>query len=252
MFQEAKPTLRPLPAYSELYPFSEDVMANMAYHFEARDTRSLLYFEPVSKVVMSWRKAWSVRPCSLTWESVGDAVVIRDRRPGFTRRNFRLTGDAVAVFHALDRPRKLDAVAQELAPRQKLQLTVIQPEAIQHEGSGSGSDPRTAYPRRGVRSLKNRIADRLVREESVSFTREDFARQPDACVKALVDAGVIYVDDGLYLTLPVSEYRRPQQADWITFTIPRAGDGLRRFARTVRTSLIDWRQIALDRLVKQN
>jgi hypothetical protein len=96
------------------------------------------------------------------------------------------------------------------------------------------------------------MKDRLSDEESVSFTREEFQRSPEACLRLLIEAGVIYVEDGLYLTLPVSELRRPRQADWVNFSIPRVGDRFRRLAPAARALLIDWRQIALNRLARQN
>ena len=126
MFQQAKSTLRPIPGYAELYPFSEDTISTIAYHFEAREQKPRPYFEPLSAQVAKWRESWSVRGSTLTWESVGDAILIRDRRPGFVRRNYRLTDHAVKVFHALDRPRKLAAVAEELSPQRKLELKVIE------------------------------------------------------------------------------------------------------------------------------
>ncbi len=234
MFREAQGKLRPLPGYAELYPFPEETLTNMAYHFEAKESKEFPYFEPVSKEVLRWRESWSVRGCTLTWQDVGDAVLIRDRRPGFVRRNYRLTDYAVTVFHALDRPRKLAAIGRELLVDQPSDLVAGRPDA------------NAAPVRRPLQGLRHRIADRRCDEVPVSFTRDDFRQNPEACVKALVDAEVIYVEDESYLMLPVSELRRPRQADWVSFRIPGVGDGFRRLAADVRAALIDWREIALS------
>ena len=97
-----------------------------------------------------------------------------------------------------------------------------------------------------------RAADRLSDELLVTFTADEYVRHPEACVRELVEAGVIYVEDGSYLTLPVSEHRRPQQADWINFRVPGIGDRPRRLAQTVRSQLVDWRELALHRLSRQS
>ena len=253
MFMEAKGHLRPDPGYAELYPFPEDTIANLAYHFEDKEPRSHTYFEPVSSEVLRWRKSWSERGCTLTWTTVDNAVLIRDRRPGFTRQNLRLTGHAVAVFHALDKPRKLQAVARELSPQRKVELTVIQPGAGQDGGTDSSAVTTHTASLRGWRRLRQRIVDRLTHEESVSFTADEFERHPEGCLKGLVDAGVIYVDDDSYLTLPVLEVRRPRQIDWVgNYSIPGFGDRFWRLAQSVRASFIDWREVALNRLLRQN
>lgn len=239
MFRDPGTELRPVPGYSELYPFPEETIAGFAYHFEPKQPPPYPYFEPVTKEVVRWREKWNARGCTLTWESVDESIVIRDRRPGFIRRNFRLTDHAVAVFHALDRPGKLQAVARELSPTRKLELTVIQADASSHEENGSaGGIVRSAAPRGRMGTVRQRLADRRTPVESVSFSRDAFDRDPEACVQVLVDAGVIYVEDDLYLTLPVSELRRPRQVDWIgDFSGSGVGGWIRRLAPNIRAAL---------------
>jgi ribosomal peptide maturation radical SAM protein 1 len=250
MFKSAAPGfLRPLPGYMELYPFPEETIAKMAYHFEAREQKDFSYFEPVSAGILRWRESWSVRGCTLTWESVGDGILIRDRRPGFQPRNYRLTDHAVSVFHSLDRPRKLGAIAADRAPVRKLELKVIQSEASGPDTKAVADDETPAVAQRGLwRGLVQRVADRGTIEVPVSFTRAAFEQDPDASLKVLIDAGVIYVDDGSYLALPVSARRRPRQADWVNFRVPGIGDRVRRLRNAAKGTAVDWRQIALDRL----
>lgn len=245
MFRDPGTELRPVPGYSELYPFPEETIAGLAYHFEPRHQPPYPYFEPVTREVARWREKWTERGCTLTWESVDAGILIRDRRPGFVRRNFRLTDHAVAVFHALDRPRKLEAVARELSPKPKLALTVIQPDAPGQENDGpAGGSARDVVPRGGLHSAWQRVSDRRVPEEAVSFSREAFDRDPEACVRVLVDAGVIYVEDDLYLTLPVAEHRRPRQVDWIgDFSGSGVGGWIRRLAPSVRAALVNARLV---------
>ena len=87
-------------------------------------------------------------------------------------------------------------------------------------------------------TVRQRLADRRTPVESVSFSRDAFDRDPEACVQVLVDAGVIYVEDDLYLTLPVSELRRPRQVDWIgDFSGSGVGGWIRRLAPNIRAAL---------------
>ena len=249
MFREPAVPLRPVPAYSELYPFSEDTIAAFAYHFEPRESRGYSYFEPLTQAVARWQRKWQVRGCTLTWAAEGDAIAIRDRRAGFPRRNYLLTDHAVSVFYALDRPRKLPAVAGEQPANRKLALTVIQPGA-----DSDATDAIRSGPARTIwRRMRLRIADRGIPTESISFTRDEFGRDAEACVQPLVDAGIIYVDADLYLTLPVSEHRRPPQAQWIgDFSGSGVMGWLHRLVPALRGLFIDWRDVALNRLLKQN
>jgi ribosomal peptide maturation radical SAM protein 1 len=251
MFRNPKAELRPLATYSELYPFSEETIATFAYFFEPRETRQYPYFEPLTKELVRWREHWAERGCTLTWAPDGDAILIRDRRPGFTRRNVRLTGHAVAVFHALDRPRKLQGVAQELSSTRKVQLTVIQADDASQERDAAPDGARRSMttPQR-LRAMTQRIADRWIPEDVVSFTSEEFDRNPDACLKGLVDGGIIYVEDDMHLTLPVSELHRPRQLDRSSDLSGAAfREWLGRRASAARALLGDLRKGELDRAV---
>ena len=84
----------------------------------------------------------------------------------------------------------------------------------------------------------------------VSYTSEEFDRNPDGCVKSLVDGGIIYVEDEMHLTLPVSEPHRPRQLDRSSDLSGTAlADWLRRRASAARTALGDLRKGELDRAV---
>ncbi|MCC7416292.1 MAG: RiPP maturation radical SAM C-methyltransferase [Acidobacteria bacterium] len=251
MFRESRNDLRPIPHYQELYPFAEETIADFAYHFEPKESRSHAYFEPLTHELNRWREKWGLRGCTLTWESDGGAILIRDRRPGFERRNYRLTGYAVKVFHALDRPRKLQGIGRELTVEQPSELVQARKTAQTGSARADGT-PAGAASRRRLRALGNAVSDWLTSEQSVSFSREEFERSPEACVQALIDAGVIYAADEQYLMLPVSELRRPYPVDWINFAIPSAAARARRAASTVKAWLVDWRALAPRRPARQS
>jgi hypothetical protein len=82
----------------------------------------------------------------------------------------------------------------------------------------------------------------------LSYTSEEFDRNPDGCAKSLVDGGIVYVEDEMHLTLPVSGLHRPRQLDRSSDLSGAAfGDWLRRRVSAARAALGDLRKGELDR-----
>ena len=201
--------LRPAVQYRAFYPFSEDVVSRLAYFFERDDSPKFPYVEGVKREVLRWQQAYErsatrKERSSLSWAEAGDDIVIDDCRSGFPRRRYRLVNHAVPVFRALDRPTTLDAVVKAT------ETTEVQPSCD-----------------RAKRSTVNPLSSGLRRawartEEAISFTREEFAREPARCLERLVEAGVIYVEDDWYLALPVADGSRRASSTirrWQTTTV---------------------------------
>lgn len=216
MFHDPPSALRPIPDYSELYPFPEDVIAGLAYYFEPAGAQDYPYLGPVIEAVNRWKDVWNSQACTLTWASAGGDILIRDRRPGYADRDFRLADHAVAVFHALDRPRKLQAVIRDLSS-EEAQLPIVDPadsSRAQADGSSTDASVHGLFGRMPRRHQSRRQMDGCAGEDLVSFTREEFAHRPEECLRPLVKAELLYVEDDLYLTLPVAAGNRAYQSEW--------------------------------------
>ena len=61
-----------------MYPFPEETIADLAYHFEAKESRECPYFEPLSQEITRWNRIWDDRHCTLTWETAGDEILINN------------------------------------------------------------------------------------------------------------------------------------------------------------------------------
>ena len=200
--------LRPASQYRVFYPFSEDVSSRLVYLFERDDSPQFPYVAGLKTEVQNWQETYRLsairnKGSALSWTQAGDAILIDDRRSGFPRRRYRLLNHAVHVFHALDSPTTLQAVAKstnELA-RQRPKTTTDERDAGTPEGRPSnGGASRTTFG-----SLGSGLWKALGRnDEVISFTREEFDRRPAECLERLVDNGVIYVEGDWYLALPVA------------------------------------------------
>jgi ribosomal peptide maturation radical SAM protein 1 len=191
--------LRPDRRYSALYPFGEETLTRLAQRFELVDPPSLSHLEPVKQAVARWRrKYYSTRllrgRSSLSWKRDGDDVLIRDRRAGFPRRNYRLSRFAPQALLALDQPTTLRAV-----------LRVLQGDRDVPDPLPTGTMPHQAPPEETAGGrLRGPLLSRM--EVTVSFSREEFFADPEGCLAPLVKAGLIYVEDTWYLSLPVASH----------------------------------------------
>jgi ribosomal peptide maturation radical SAM protein 1 len=213
MFHDPPTELRPFCAYFEIYPLPEKIIAGLAYYFEPTQPREFPYVQAIAESVKRWKQAWNPSTCTLTWENgVGD-ILIRDRRPGFAARDFRLVDHAVAVFHALDRPRQLKGVVRDLHSEEP--EPIGNPAAARSDRNNGSSTriERSGFLRRRRRWNRQQRRD-PDNEELVSFTREEFAERPEACLRPLVEAGLLYVEEHYYVTLPVHVNHRAHPRQW--------------------------------------
>ncbi len=218
--------LRPSPGYSLLYPFAFEVLERLAYHFERTDTPSLAHLDELRERVARWREAERIRPAwlgggvSLTWTYAADGVVVHDRRPGFPRTRYRLRDHAARVFLDLDGPARLDALVERA-----------------RSGAGRANRPWAESQATHVRGAGWRPW--AGRERSIAFTRDDFVRDSAACLRPLVDAGLVYVEDETCLALPVARVPRVD-LEWPGLSARRPSSLVRDVAAAVR---IAWRDV---------
>jgi ribosomal peptide maturation radical SAM protein 1 len=219
--------LRPVPHYRLFYPFSEDVLSKLVYFFERDDSPKFPYVEGVKREVREWQKAYELSSArkersSLSWTEEGGEIVIDDRRAGFPRRRYRLADHAAAVFHALDRPTTLEAAAKsaEAASSEGPRESPRPERRASPEARAPGVGPRRTDRKTGTRSKPWWTGHGS--EEVISFTPEEFGREPARCLEPLVLGGILYVEDDWYLALPVARAsHRPSSTirRWHTTTV---------------------------------
>ena len=97
--------LRPCDFYAMVYPFSDDVLANLAYHFVDQDYRAeylvtmVRWLARIREQVEAWRRQWAggiaASPPELCFETKGGAAVVYDSRSGHPWSTLSVTqGDA--------------------------------------------------------------------------------------------------------------------------------------------------------------
>lgn len=219
--------LRPSEKYSLIYPFAESTVARLAYLFDLRGRvpHHLSYLQEITRVVVDWRTHFnSASECTLTWQAEGEDIVVHDRRPGFPRCDYRLQDHAVAAFRALDDPRPLNAAVRE-----------SQAFATTRDDGGKGSGlpaagpalPRESAMLVGVSRMGASPAQPYFQpwpapivplastgEQTISFSRKEFAEAPHRCVGPLVESGLLLEEDGWFVTLPVQQEHRSSDPGW--------------------------------------
>jgi len=219
--------LRPHEYYSFIFPFEEEMSSRLAYFFEleGRAPHDLSYLAQVKDLVREWIQRYHADGCTLTWRRDHGGIIIKDRRHGFAACDYHLRDHAIAVFEALDAPITLEAAARKAGVSVEAQASDDEvlpapPRPASRSASGPswhrqpsvthwplmpellwavqpGAQPFTADP------------DRII-----TFTAKEFSDEPAACLEPLVGSGIIYVDDGLYVTLPVNEEARSNEHGW--------------------------------------
>lgn len=99
--------------YRLIYPFSDVVLARLAYHFQDRNFAASHYaalsegYHAVRRAVDDWRQHWShgTRP-SLRFEQRGTGTVVLDSRDGELVEH-DLGDPGIAVLRALEQPRRI-------------------------------------------------------------------------------------------------------------------------------------------------
>lgn len=185
--------LRPSGMYRELYPFPEEEIARLAYMFEdtGSPSRDLTYVDSLAAAIGQWRRLFREHDCTLTWRQDGNDIVVSDRRGEASPRIYRLKEFAGRLFRLVDAPRALASLVTEAV---------------------DGENPDEAH--RFLATLFGLDAaspDEIV----IRFSHQEFAADPEGCVRPLVDAGLFYAEDGRYLALPVADTYRPMTARWL-------------------------------------
>jgi ribosomal peptide maturation radical SAM protein 1 len=212
--------LRSHEKYSFIYPFEEASLARLAYVFQADGgtPRDPAYLAKLRDVVSEW--TWHFNPdvSTLTWAMDGPEILVKDRRPGFERRDYRLQDHAVAVFRVLDQPRTTAGALRVLSGDVD-SAAATPPGSAGAGGSTDGRSHGGADPRRPAFDASAVWAawpwpapwepSDVAPEQAIAFTEGDFATDPAACLRPLVAAGIVFEDDGWYLALPVHEHHRP-------------------------------------------
>jgi ribosomal peptide maturation radical SAM protein 1 len=210
--------LKPKSGYQILYPFSDEIIARLVYFFERDDAPRFPYVKRLKQEVRRWQRLWQrnhrlppEEGASLTWTEQNGDVVIEDRRPGFPRRRYRLKDYAVEVFHALDRPTTLQAVVRASkkpqAPSLDLEATPL--ETPRASTKLSSENRPHGWWKRLMAPVPGGKGSRSTTEQVTAFARGEFESRPAKLLKPLVTAGIVYVDDGWYLALPVARESKP-------------------------------------------
>jgi ribosomal peptide maturation radical SAM protein 1 len=109
--------VRPMAAYSYVYPLPESALRNMAYFFEYdyRDGRRPGdYAAAVVQRAAEWTELFATKPARLDAYEVGNMLVIADTRPCAARPRHIYTGLAARVYHECDTAAKIPSLARRL------------------------------------------------------------------------------------------------------------------------------------------
>jgi hypothetical protein len=109
--------VRPMAAYSYVYPLPESALRNTAYFFEYdyRDGRRPGdYAAAVVRRAEEWVGLFATKPVRLDAYEVGNMLVIADTRLCATRPRHIFTGLAARVYHECDTAAKVPSLARRL------------------------------------------------------------------------------------------------------------------------------------------
>jgi len=199
--------LRPADGYARLYPFPDSEIEQLAYMFYADNHEGGgALFEELNALIGRWRHVYTPADCTLTWEQQGGCIAIRDRRPGFTARGYRLQGYACDVFRELDVPHTISGLvrAAKLAP------------------PPSETDRLLAW------IFASEVGPDM---EVIGFDADAFVGDPLGCIAPMLAAGLLFEDaaatpsdmtrpgDALagetrYVALPVHASYRAEDTSW--------------------------------------
>ncbi len=197
--------LRPHRSYFTVFPLPEAEVARLAYVFEAegRSPFSLSYLAGLNDAVRHWIADFRLHHALLDWKAEGDSLLVRDRRPGLPRADYRLEGYAADVFLALDAPIKVEALATGMEHRREAMAA-----------SAIGPGPAARAPRRPPGEFAIVPPPAPAPETVIRFDRPDFEAAPDACLRPLVEAGIVYRDEDLFIALPTAARGRRIDDGW--------------------------------------
>ncbi|MCM2255466.1 MAG: RiPP maturation radical SAM C-methyltransferase [Vicinamibacteria bacterium] len=234
--------LRPAADYHFLHPFGDDALARIGYFFEdVRGAQLGPHVREFAQAVMAWCAAWREDDCLLTWQQIGDEVVVDDRRPGFGPRQWRLGGFAAAIVPALTDVGTLSGLlrlAREHADGgsgAEERSFATEPPGARAPGSarreppdgGSGAEersfatepPRARAPGSARREPPDGEATRGADATALRFCAADFVARPRECLQPLFEAGLLLEEGGgahdcRLLALPVAADWRRTPESW--------------------------------------
>lgn len=215
--------LRPDPRYYYLYPFPEEEVARLCYVFESDVPMESKYLDQLEQKVTEWQQTYYSTGCTLTWSSTKEAIHVKDRRKGFPPTDYRITGHARLIYEILDEPQGLKSVARRLSSGSTTApVAPIATVSARRGGraglgeavspSGSSAEPVAVSTDSATATAPEPAAE--IAHRHVHFSEEDYNRDPAATLAPLVEAGLIYEEDGYYVTLPVHEERVPKRGEW--------------------------------------
>ncbi len=216
--------LHPDPRYFYLYPFSEEEVARLCYVFEPETPPESKHLGELEQKVAKWHQTYYSTGCTLTWSSTEDAIHIKDRRQDFPPTDYRLTGFARVIYGVLDEPHTLKGVVRQLSRGPATVPGVPIAAVSARRGGRAGFGEAVSHPGLAAESVAVSTDAAIATDTEPAaeiahhhfhFSEEDYNRDPDATLAPLVEAGLIYEDDGYYVTLPVHEERIPKQEAWL-------------------------------------
>jgi len=187
--------LQASPKYRYLYPFSKDVLDNLAYVFEpcaeGAETNQE-YLNELRAQVKFWQQRFDFESCLLTWCWSGSDIVVDDRRPRLGPRRYRLRDFAVAVLRLTDDPRSLSGLIEAAS------------------GNGCSLDEADVMAMLTTFSPPPACTE----EQMIGFTKTEFLQDSSACLASMIKADLLFVEGNSYLALPVRRSSPEYAKQW--------------------------------------
>ncbi|MBV8458614.1 MAG: RiPP maturation radical SAM C-methyltransferase, partial [Acetobacteraceae bacterium] len=110
--------LKPVPAYGFVYPFDEDTISRLAYHFEMH-SEALYRIEETVAPMLAEQRLWTRRHLDsvLYCEDLGEVMTVTDRRWGWERRGLIFTGAEAELLRLCWRNTAWNRIRSELGGR---------------------------------------------------------------------------------------------------------------------------------------
>lgn len=124
--------VRPAAAYHYVYPFSEEILTRLAYHFDfdyADDRQPEMYSNVLRDAVEEWRT--QAISGSLLSQRTNGRLTLYDSRPGAHQREIVLEGVAKTVYDYCDKGRSLPAILRHLEQLEEPSTTHVDAPGVQ-------------------------------------------------------------------------------------------------------------------------
>jgi ribosomal peptide maturation radical SAM protein 1 len=199
--------LRPHEKYSFIFPLPESEIRRLAYQFVlvGRRAQDLSYLAGISRVVTEWRRDYRADTCVLIWKETDGDIVITDRRPGFPWRDYRLQGALARYFLEFESPSAPACAAQRLkdgSAKSGWQLPTLR----------NQMDPDAHVP--------PPLPPATQPEQALGCSLSDIERDPEGALAPLMEAGMLWKENGIYLNLPVIASHIPTVTRWDKVQVP--------------------------------